>query len=195
MRSEFTKKGYEKAERLKAEAISAQTFSDRMEHSGSIRIQKDSAEGQLLLSALKSFREQRVSEAEDIKLALDCGDEYGNLRSHSEKEILDGCLSLMQEVVEDVQRNLLASDIDIHEPKKDENGCYLDDPDGTEWWQHWFSSNISYQKIVNRLFLWGTTHSGGTSTYAKCRELGVEPSHTDWIEFNPEITEDNYFEN
>lgn len=35
--------------------------------------------------------------------------------------------------------------------------------------------DFSLSHIVNRLFLWNTFHSGGTSTAAKCRELGADP--------------------
>ena len=38
--------------------------------------------------------------------------------------------------------------------------------------------NISYFHIVQRLFLFHTRHSGGTSTIEKCRELGIK----DWSE-------------
>ena len=34
--------------------------------------------------------------------------------------------------------------------------------------------SYSYFELVQQLFLMGTNHSGGTSTRAKCRELGVD---------------------
>lgn len=34
--------------------------------------------------------------------------------------------------------------------------------------------SYSYFEIIQRLFLWGTNHSGGTSAHAKCMELGVD---------------------
>mgnify|MGYP003238811925 CR=1 FL=1 len=77
------------------------------------------------------------------------------------------CISLMQELV----------------------GCF-------EEWYRWvhgenaieelseeerFYYNMSYFHIVQELFLFRTYHSGGTSTMAKCRQLGVDSG--DNIEF------------
>jgi len=41
---------------------------------------------------------------------------------------------------------------------------------------------MTYSNIVQELFLFGTSHSGGTSTRAKCKQLGVDSS--DEIEFS-----------
>ena len=78
------------------------------------------------------------------------------LESHDEKRILECCISLMQEMVNEF----------------------------TEWyrWQHGedaieeldeqerFCFRKSYFRIVQELFLLGTNHSGGTSTRAKCEQ-------------------------
>ena len=190
--SKFTLKSRKRIEKDRAEAEEVRGIAEKIRSDLPFQEFDEVCNNQTILKALSFYRLILEQEADDIERALDCGDEYGNLRSHSEKEILEGCISLMQEVVGQVQRNLLAADIDIHEPEKDEAGDYIDDEDGTEWWQHWFRSNITYRHIVNRLFLWGTEHSGGTSTCAKCRELGVNPSKEADIGFDPEITEDYY---
>ena len=89
------------------------------------------------------------------------------IRKKKEKYILHYCISLMQELV----------------------GCF-------EEWYRWvhgenaieelseeerFYYNMSYFHIVQELFLFRTYHSGGTSTMAKCRQLGVDSG--DNIEF------------
>lgn len=90
--------------------------------------------------------------------AIKNGSEDGNLRSQSEKQILDGCLSMIQSAV-------------------DYFGEYLEfigftpDPDDEE---SEFEYSLTFGQIVNQLFMWNTCHSGGTSTAAKCRELGVD---------------------
>jgi len=76
--------------------------------------------------------------------------------SHSEREILKGCISLMQGLVDSFKE-------------------YLDFvgfvPDGEE---EKLSLSMTYFGIVQRLFLWSTSHSGGTSTHMKCEALGIE---------------------
>jgi hypothetical protein len=90
------------------------------------------------------------------------------LESHDEKRILECCISLMQEMVNEF----------------------------AEWyrWQHGedaiegldeqerFCFRKSYFRIVQELFLIGTNHSGGTSTRAKCEQLGVDSAEE--IEFD-----------
>ena len=82
-----------------------------------------------------------------------------DLSSHSEKQILEGCISLMQEIVDGFRDYL---DYIGH-----------DEPEYEEEKQPFC---MSYFHIVNRLFLWNTSHSGGTSTRAKCHELGIDDS-------------------
>lgn len=47
-----------------------------------------------------------------------------------------------------------------------------------------FSFNMPVTEIVNRLFLWNTGHSGGTSTRAKCNELGTDEKYGRSITFS-----------
>ena len=81
-----------------------------------------------------------------------------DLSSQSEKEILEGCIALMQEMCDYFREYLDYIDFkpEYEEEKK-------------PFW-------MSYFHIVNRLFLWHTRHRGGTSTRAKCAELGIDDS-------------------
>lgn len=87
-----------------------------------------------------------------------------DLTSHDEKHILKGCIVLMEEMVDCFREYL---DFIGHEP---------------EWEEEKQPFCMSYFHIVNRLFLWNTGHSGGTSTRAKCHELGINDS-TQQVEF------------
>lgn len=83
-------------------------------------------------------------------------------KSHSEAEIYKGCLSLMNKLVGYFEEYL--DDIGV-EPT----------PDGDEG--H-FKVELYPTEIVERLFLWGTHHSGGTSQHLKCEELGIDTDET-----------------
>lgn len=78
--------------------------------------------------------------------------------SHSEKEILKGCIALIDEMVGYFKDYL---DFVGYVPESEEEKMPF---------------VMSYFHIVNRLFLWNTTHSGGNSTRKKCYELGIEDS-------------------
>lgn len=82
---------------------------------------------------------------------------YAPITSHSEAEILKECISLMHAVVEFTHKYM---DFIGFVPENEEEE---------------FHFSMNYFKIVQRLFLWNTRHSGGTSTCNKCRELGVDP--------------------
>ncbi len=88
-----------------------------------------------------------------------------HIESHSEKQIMEGCISLIQEMVDGFRE-------------------YLDyiGHDRPEYEEEKQPFHMSYFHIVNRLFLWHTSHSGGTSTRAKCHELGIDDSSKD-VEF------------
>lgn len=87
-----------------------------------------------------------------------------HIESHSEEQILKGCISLIDEMVGQFREYL---DFIDHEPEFEEEKQPF---------------HMSYFHIVNRLFLWHTHHSGGTSTRAKCHELGIDDSSED-VEF------------
>ena len=75
--------------------------------------------------------------------------------SHSERDIYDGCIALMNQLIYYFEEYL-----DFVCVKKDDEEC--------------FSVGFYPQEIIERLFLWNTSHSGGTSQRAKCRELGID---------------------
>ena len=79
-----------------------------------------------------------------------------DLSSHSERDILDGCIALMQELNDRFLDYLDFMDV---EPEYEESR-----------WCTFFS----YFEIVQRLFLWRTGHSGGTCTRLKIAELGLD---------------------
>ncbi len=92
------------------------------------------------------------------------------VESHSEKEIYQGCIRLMRQMVKRFEEYLDITGVDL-------SGIYEDER---------FSVALSNFEIVQNLFLYGTTHSGGTSTREKCKELGLDDS--DYVEFH--FTED-----
>jgi hypothetical protein len=138
----------------------------------------DSDEIQMVLQALGALVGETCETVSDVEDALKAGDEYGNLKSHDEKHILCGCLSLMWTMVDCFQ--------DWLEAVSDCNGCIslsdMSDPNVG------FTCPMSYSEIVNRLFLWSTGHSGGTSTSAKCKLLGV--NGYDVVKFQFDFRED-----
>lgn len=77
--------------------------------------------------------------------------------SHSERQIFEGCLSLMHELVDQFREYLEIIGLDVDQMDKDEK----------------FNTCISYFEIVNKLFLYHTSHSGGTSTRMKMANLGI----------------------
>lgn len=80
--------------------------------------------------------------------------------SHSETDIYNGCIALMQELMEQFEEYL--DWLGIH-PDNDED----------VFWTDFYPTHI-----VERLFLWHTTHSGGTSQRLKCHELGIDTNST-----------------
>lgn len=75
--------------------------------------------------------------------------------SHSEAAILRGCIDLMHRLVGRFEEYL--DFIGFHPQDEEER----------------FSTEFYMTEIVERLFLWETNHSGGTSQRMKLKELGV----------------------
>lgn len=88
------------------------------------------------------------------------------IESHSEQKIVECCIDLMQELVNEFEKYIDYIDIDLTELPDDEH----------------FKVCYTNAEIVNRLLLSTTTHSGGTSTRQKCKELGLDSSKS--IEFS-----------
>lgn len=93
-------------------------------------------------------------------------DHIAVIESHSEKEIYQGCIRLIMQVVNYFEEYL--DYLDIHQEDLNE--------------EERFSIALSNFEIVQNLFLYNTGHSGGTSTREKCRELGLDDSN--YVEFN-----------
>ena len=118
-----------------------------------------------IVSALTEWLNELPSVQPDSKESSLTQKPLDTISSHSEKQILEGCIALIQEMVDGFREYL---DYIGH-----------DEPEYEEEKQPF---HMSYFHIVNRLFLWHTSHSGGTSTRAKCHELGIDDSSQD-VEF------------
>lgn len=132
---------------------------------------------ELIEAAIMCYAGVLNTDAVQRETAIECGSEDGNLKSHSERDIWHGCLALMDGLMDEVQSWLLFIGIDPNDYQGEERFCY----------------EASCFKMVQRLFLWNTTHSGGTSTRAKMRELGIT-KESERFEFDSEMNEENYMD-
>ena len=116
---------------------------------------------ELAVKDMKEVKKYRtIGTPEECRAEMDKQKVDKELESHDEKHILKSCLGLMQDMVDEF----------------------------AEWyrWQHGedsikkldeeerFCIRKTYFRIVKELFLLHTNHSGGTSTRAKCKQLGVD---------------------
>lgn len=115
---------------------------------------------------LKNY--EAIGTLEECWAAMEKQNVNKELESHDEKHILECCISLMQEVVNEFAEwyRWQHGEDAIEELDEEERFCF----------------RKSYFSIVQKLFLLGTHHSGGTSTRAKCEQLGVDSA--DEIEFD-----------
>lgn len=109
-----------------------------------------------------------IGTPEECRVAMEKQILEKELESHDEKHILKYCISLMQELVGKFEEwyEYVHGEDAIRELDEVERFYY----------------RMSYFSIVQELFLFRTSHSGGTSTRAKCKQLGVDWS--DGIEFS-----------
>ena len=107
---------------------------------------------------LKQYR--AIGTPEECREAVEKQKADKELESHDEKHILKSCLGLMQEMVNDFAEwyRWQHGEDSIEELDKEEIFCI----------------RKTYFRIVQELFLLHTNHSGGTSTRAKCEQLGVD---------------------
>lgn len=112
----------------------------------------------IIFEALTLYATETQLQADKRETAINCGSEDGDLQSHGEVHILNGCISLLYELFGRFKEYL---EFVGFEPDSDEEI---------------FRTEMTYGEIVRRLFLWSTHRSGGTSTAAKCRTLGVKYS-------------------
>ena len=101
------------------------------------------------------------AKAEAETLAMEIG--QVKIPTHSDREILDACIGLIDGVLNGeygIYQQLADDDFDF-DAFEERFDCKM-------------GFSYSYFELVQQLFLMGTNHSGGTSTRAKCRELGVD---------------------
>lgn len=94
------------------------------------------------------------------------------LSSHSETETVKACIDLMGTVFHRMVEYI------------DEMGFEYDEETRP-------AEVFSYFEIVQSLLLSRTRHSGGTSTIAKCKQLGFDPSETIIFEKEEDLSEFN----
>lgn len=120
-------------------------------------------------NALEEIQQYRaIGTVEECRTAVEKQKIDKDLERHDEKHILKYCISLMWELVGKFEEwyEYVHGEDAIKELCEDEKFCY----------------RMSYFNIVQKLFLLATSHSGGTSTRAKCEQLCVDSS--DEIEFS-----------
>lgn len=123
----------------------------------------------MAIKALEEIQQYRaIGTGEECRAVVGKQNPNKELESHDEKHILECCISLMQEMVNEFAEwyRWQHGEDAIRELDKEERFCF----------------RKSYFRIVKELFLLGTSHSGGTSTRAKCEQLGVDS--TEEIEFD-----------
>lgn len=127
------------------------------------------------IKALEDVQQYRaIGTPEECRAAVEKQIVEKELESHDEKYILKYCISLMQELVGKFEEwyEYVHGEDAIRELDEVERFYY----------------RMSYFSIVQELFLFRTSHSGGTSTRAKCKQLGVD--WNDGIEFSFEGDEE-----
>ena len=119
-----------------------------------------------MIEELKQYR--AIGTPEECRAAVEKQNVNKELENHDEKHILECCISLMQEMVDEFAEwyRWQHGEDAIEELDEEERFCF----------------RKSYFRIVQELFLLGTNHSGGRSTRAKCEQLGVDSSEE--IEFD-----------
>lgn len=124
----------------------------------------------MAIKALEEVQQYRqIGTPEECQAAVEKQNSANKeLESHDEKRILECCISLMQEMVNEFAEWYRWQHGEDAIEKLDE--------------QERFCFRNSYFSIVQELFLIGTNHSGGTSTKAKCEQLGVDSAEE--IEFD-----------
>ena len=121
------------------------------------------------IKALEEVQQYRtIGTPEECQTAMEQQNVNKELESHDEKHTLECCISLMQEMVNEFAEwyRWQHGEDAIEELDEEERFCF----------------RKSYFSIVQELFLIGTNHSGGTSTRAKCEQLGVDSAEE--IEFD-----------
>ena len=93
------------------------------------------------------------------------------IENHSDRQIYDGCIELMNKMMDNVAFYLDFLGVDLDELADDEKLCF----------------GFSKMEIVRTLFLQHTGHAGGTSTRAKCDELGIDWSESEYFDITDHV--------
>lgn len=93
--------------------------------------------------------------------------------SHNEADIYKGCISLMDTLTGNFYEWLDFIGVDVVKLDAEEQ----------------FVARFYPTEIVERLFLWRTKHSGGTSQRMKCKELGIDADKMVTFDFSEELAE------
>lgn len=129
---------------------------------------------EMAIQALEEIQQYReIGTVDECRTAMEKQNVNKELESHDEKHILECCISLMQEMVNEFAEwyRWQHGEDAIEELDEEERFCF----------------KKSYFRIVQELFLICTNHSGGTSTRAKCEQLGVDSAEEiefDWSDDN-----------
>ncbi len=129
---------------------------------------------EMAIQALEEIQQYReIGTVDECRTAMEKQNVNKELESHDEKHILECCISLMQEMVNEFAEwyRWQHGEDAIEELDEEERFCL----------------KKSYFRIVQELFLICTNHSGGTSTRAKCEQLGVDSAEEiefDWSDDN-----------
>jgi len=90
------------------------------------------------------------------------------MEKHTDRQIYDGCINLIQKMVDYFQEYLDYLGYDLDKLDEDER----------------FAVGMSNMKIVRQLFLQHTRNSGGCSTRDFCEKLGIDPYRSVKFEFD-----------
>lgn len=146
-----------------AREVASRMFDDR------VHCIKCAEEHEQLAEWLEELKQYRaIGTPEECRAAMEKQNVNKELEIHDEKHTLECCISLMQEMVNEFAEwyRWQHGEDAIEELDEEERFCF----------------RKSYFSIVQELFLIGTNHSGGTSTRAKCEQLGVDSAEE--IEFD-----------
>jgi hypothetical protein len=108
---------------------------------------------------------------EDMQEIVDKKVKEQEMEKHTDRQIYDGCIRLMERMVDYFQEYLEYLGYDLDKLDEDER----------------FAVGISNMEIVRYLFLYSTRNSGGCSTRDFCEKLGIDPYKSvkfelDWYE-------------
>ena len=128
---------------------------------GGIIPQKRAETLDMAIQALEEVHQYRtIGTPEECRAAVEKQKVDKELESHDENHILKSCLGLMQDMVDEFAEwyRWRHGEDSIEKLDEEERFCI----------------RKTYFRIVKELFLLHTNHSGGTSTRAKCKQLGVD---------------------